>query len=311
MSYEVELRNKAYRIWQKCVEWSQKVKPDENGGGTTLDPIQKAEMASWSQIPSLFEPFAQLPDPDSGAFTTMIEDLKAAMSELSDGRILPPSKANQEGERISMVGDMKHMDVRNLVDGWTGSAAQNFINNFIKPFDAKIQSQFIAVYTLRGAVQAYQNVWRNARKDAMEVADKTLDALESDCSLGVSASVGLTVVASVAAVGTAFASGPVLPGVLVLQLISGAAQTGASMASEKKKEEVNISGADPLVIVPKLRQALTKLQKAIIEEQDEVHSVTQKNLGKLQAERKALIPLRPELAGATRGNIRHMIGNSY
>ncbi|GIG91239.1 hypothetical protein [Plantactinospora endophytica] len=310
MSYEVELRNKAHQIWKKCVEWAEKMQSKEDQPSPPLDAGQRAEMASWSQIPGLFEPFAQLPDPDSGAFQTMIEDLKAAMGELSDGKIMPHDKPNKQGEQIPMVGDMVHMDIRNLIDGWTGSASQAFIEFFIKPFPANLQSQFIAVHTLRSAIQAYQSVWRSARKDAMEVADKTLDSLESNCSAGLSASVALTVVASVAGVGTAFASGPLLPGVLVLQVIAGTAQVGAA-ASQEKKTEITISGADPLVIVPKLRQALTKLQESIIEEQDEVLKVTQENLKRLGAGKDALIPKEPQLHKVTRGNVRDIIGNSY
>lgn len=299
-----DIRGKANKILQKCNEWAQKIQSNR----TTLDAQQRAEMATWGQIPQLFEPFAQLPDPN-GAIKTLIDDLKGALTELSDGQLLPATKANKEGETISPVGDLKHMDVSTLVDGWTGSAAQNFTTNFIKPFPANVQSQFIAVYVMRSAIQAYQSVWKTARDDANKIADKTLKALEHDCSLGGSSAMALTVIGSVASVGTAFAGGPVVAGVLALELVAGVAQVGAQAAGQAK-EEVNISGSDPLIIVPKLKQALTKLTEHIKEEQNKVYTVISKDLSALQGGRSKLIPMRPELAGATRGNVHGMMGNA-
>lgn len=300
-----DLRGMAYKIWQKCNDWKTKVEAN----GQVFDAQQRAEMASWSQVPQLFEPYAQLPDPD-GPVKTIIDDLKGALTELSDGQLLPPNKANGEGETILPIGDLKHMNVTSLVDGWTGSAAQNFNTNFVVPFPAKVQSQFVAVYVMRSALQAYQSVWKNARHDVEEIAKKTLKALEHDCHFGFGGdAMAYTILGSVASVATVFAGGGVIGGVLLLEVIAGAAQVGAQAAGGDKPK-VDISGSDPLYIVPKLRKALDDLKKYINEEQDKVYAVLSRDLAQLNAHRDQLVPRKPELAGANRGNIHGFMGNA-
>lgn len=307
MSYDSDLRAKALQIYQKCVHYQEVLEK----GGNQITPEQRQEMAQWPQIPYLFEPFAQLPDPDAGVLANMLTDLRSAMAELSDGQILPAGKEDKHGETVNPVGDFSHMNVNTDFTGWTGSAAQNFVSNFINPFPVKVQSQFVAVYVLASAIKGYQAVWRNARADAMKIADKTLEALEHHCHFGGGAAMTLTVISAVAAVGTALVEGPVVPAVLVLEVVSAAGGVGGAAAGAGgDKQELDLSGGDAFSIVPKLRAALDKLRVAINQKQDDVYGVISKDFNNLQANTDKLIPAKPELATATKSNVKGMFGNA-
>ncbi|WP_027341567.1 hypothetical protein [Hamadaea tsunoensis] len=310
MSYDSDLRAKAVRIWQKCQQYQQVLEK----GGNQITPEQHQEMANWAQIPYLFEPFAQLPDPDAGVLVNMLNDLHSALAELSDGQILPSSsgKPDAHGESISPVGDMSHMNISTDLVGWTGNAARNFESGFIQPFPYKVQSQFVAVYVLVSAVKGYQAVWRAARADTMKIADKTLEALEHHCHFGGGgAAMALTVIGAVAAVGTALVEGPVAPAVLLLEVVSAGAGVGAAGAGGGgDSQKLDVSGADAFTVVPKLRAALETLKKAIVQKQDDVYKVLSGDLSQLEAGTDKLIPNKPELATGTRGNIKDLMGHA-
>lgn len=309
MSYESDLRGKAHKILQKCNEWAVKMQNDPH---TTLTPQQQAEMKTWSQIPSLFEPFAQLPDPE-GLIFNIIEELRGVMGELNDNKVLPPDKEKLTGSDIPFVGDIHLQSISTYIDDWTGSAAKNFNDNFVKTFPEKVQSKFHAAYVLRSACQAYQTVWKNGRKDAMEIANKALDAVDGGCELGGGdAAMVMTVVGSVAAVASAVVVGPVSAAVVALQVVAGAAQIGAAAAGgDKKSSEISISGPDPLTIVPKLRYALNKLKTEINKEQEKVFDIMEQNLSTLRDSKDKLVARRPQLAGANRGNVKILMGDAY
>jgi hypothetical protein len=103
-------------------------------------------------IEPLFKPFSRVPDPVG--YQPMIDDLSAAMHDLSGGHVdqdpidKNPYLANPTLEKIHTASD--------YLQDWSGQAAMQFKQKFLDPFPAVSANQFILTAILKAALEAHQ-----------------------------------------------------------------------------------------------------------------------------------------------------------
>ena len=214
----------------------------------------------YSDVPDLFKPFSQMPDPAS--YDQMIGDLRAVLHDLSNGETNADPLDVKEIYPAGVTILPKMSDADQKLGDWTGAAATAFKRNFLDPFPPICRNQFILVATLKGSLEAYQAMWASARTDIDKLAEATIDALDHadggccnsntwNVSFTVLSSVCAGVAATLAEVGTEGAATP-----LVLQLIGAASQVAAVTPPVGPKEDQKPSGETAVQITNVMKQGM-------------------------------------------------------
>lgn len=194
-------------------------------GGPVTDAQKQAVRQEYADIPSLFEPYAKLPDPQDyqSGITTLDQII---MKNICAGGTRQPD-ALTVGYSANFAISALNDSAKTRLSNWNGDAAQKFKANFLGHFTERAENLFVLAGVLKGGLQAEQSMWTQARTNIADIAKGTLDALDNlhTCSQG-DWTVGLTVAASILAILAALESDGAS---LSLTAVGAAAQVGAAV----------------------------------------------------------------------------------
>lgn len=229
-------------------------------------PTHEQEAVVWQQlriryadVPSYFAPLAEMPT--AAQFETVlnyglvaVELLATRAATIDAGRRLIPGSS-----------DLTKMElVAALLAEWTGGAADEFRDNFLRRFPAIASGQFALAVMLRDASTAHADIWGNAWADAETIAQATVDALNQLPHKHDKQELVLTVIGAVAGVLGAPVSGTVA---VTWALVAGASATAALGVPEDPPPGV-LGGDNVDEVIDNMRGAITELINRVIREED-------------------------------------------
>ena len=213
------------------------------------------EVASWfADLTEIFKELSQLPDPEP--IMSKADELKPAMTVLA-GR---PCDDLSEGTSYDQYEAYRHVgDTATYLDEWKGDAAIAFKANFAPAFQDVSVHEFRAVQSLKGALMAEAELWKQARKDVLQLiaeTDAALDDFEGSRDGAAEAAFALAVIGAIVAVAAVPATGGTSAALYWTMAGSALAVSGAvvSYPSEPKKE-LTIKGDSPHDICQSMREA--------------------------------------------------------
>lgn len=207
--------------------------------------------AEFSDLPDLFRPLSQMPDPDD--FKSQAAGLVTALERLAG-----PHGHDDFTDEASSYGPHAAYERYTKDDtgmDWTGDGAIAFRTNFLAPLERVVWNQFNIVASLRGSLLAEEDLWRKGRDDACQMiadANASLDALYEKNGNPVSGV--LTIIGAVVGVvaipftgGTSAALGWAAAGALI-------SVSGAAAGAPATKEPTKLQGNDPRELIASLRE---------------------------------------------------------
>ncbi|WP_182376158.1 hypothetical protein [Nocardioides sp. WS12] len=225
------------------------------------------EIASWfADLDEMFADLADLPDPAS--LISAAEGLEPALVQLAgpigqvdlgNGVQYPPQP------NFSRLPSMENY----LVD-WNGVAADNFKSNYLPKFAAVAHHEFHAVASLKSALLAAAEMWKQARLDVSNIIDECNSALDDydggkDSADAVMALGIIGAIVAVAAVPFTGGSSAVLYWTLAGSALT---VTGAVVGNPPEpKKELDIKGDSPAEICQSLREGISDMKIQWIEDE--------------------------------------------
>ncbi|MFI5959733.1 hypothetical protein [Cryptosporangium sp. NPDC051539] len=310
MRHAADIRDKAAL---ETIKEQRRPPYDRTGNPRTADERRDTLAASrkivlaqgLAEIPSLFQPFAEMPDP--AGFLPMrdrADDLAAALS--GSARTTNPL---YETIYLASLAYSEMADVRTALDRWHGPAANAFRANFLSPFPFRLGNQFVIALLVRGALDAEREIWTRARTDIDQIAHGTMHALDAldDCSK-FEWTMTFTVLASVAAT----AAVPLSAGgslALAVALVGGSSQVIAAYAPEDPTKS-QYTGKTVDAVLDNMREAITKLRSGIHLQETKVANVLRTAVEGMRGRRDIFVAPRPDLIAATRATIREDLGDA-
>lgn len=241
-----------------------------------------------------FEPYTRIPDPQT--FNWMIEELGKAVEGLSSGDGLGNPL---HGGHVLANPDLNEMlSAESALDSWNGQAAADFKENFLHPFSSISSNQFHMMVTMKGALEAYQAVCEEARKDIKRIADATVLVLDHarDCNAA-DWTEFLQVAGAVAAVGgAAVTTGP---GAGFAMIGAFAAIGGAAQAHVQRGESssVSVSGDTVAAVIESMRNSVDTLTAEIAATQKRITDAVLKSTTLVQEKHDYFAFPKPQFAG--------------
>lgn len=318
MSFE-QLMTHARDIQRRAIEeelelMRRRIGDDEDGVFDLEAPVESMRPQierKYADVTSLFQPFAEMPDPSS--FDGVINQLSQVLGILSAGEAGDAAKDPVNGTifpanpKLTKVGGTE-----SYIEDWTGPAASAFKSEFIDPFPAVVQNQFIVASVLKSALEAQREIWKNARADIDKIAEDVLTALDRmhDCGKN-KWTMTFTVMASVAAI----AAVPLTAGASTFALglavtAVGAASQVAAAAAPDDPPAIQFSGESPEVIILQMRRAIQKLYEGIADQEAKIADAMQKTNSLVDQHRDMFVTKQPALSRGHPGNIRDLMGYS-
>jgi hypothetical protein len=252
-------------------------------------------------VEPLFKPFSQIPDP--AKYQPMIDDLSAAMHDLSSGRTdsdpidKDPYLANPTLDKIHTASD--------YLQDWTGQAAMVFKQKFLDPFPSISTNQFILTSILKAALEASQAMWASTRNDIDKIAHATMDAFDNKCCDKNKWNVSFTVLSSIGAIGAAIltvtTAGAGAP--LALTVIGAAAQVGATLPPDSLSDPPKGGGESALQITNSMKAAVDQLTSVVQKAESEIARHVQAITGLVNQSTGYFVAARPALATVPQGEI--------
>lgn len=252
----------------------------------------------FADIPAMFAPFAAMPDPAD--FGGMRDGLLAAMHKLSTGQT-PTDPITGLGVEANITLDAMG-GVGDALRDWHGRAATAFTLGFVEPFPSFTRNQFMLTAILKGAIEAEQEIWKNARANADKIAHDAITALEhmDDCGKN-DWTMAFTVGASVAAVAAMVVTGGTA--VVALTVVGAASQVAAASAPDDPPR-TQFSGETSEAVISQVRSALTQLTTEIVSQEQKIASAMGSCRAYVAGNRASFVAPRPALADATAGTVR-------
>lgn len=256
----------------------------------------------YEDVPDLFRPFSQMPDPLR--CDPLIEDLRVLMAQLCPS---PQTNPTDVRENFLANPELARMtDVSQSLEGWFGSAAQEFKGKFVDPFPAIAGNQFVLASVIRSAMQAYKALWASAWHDIDAIATTTIAALNADpCCDSTTWNFEFTVAASIASIAgvavSAVTDGLAAP--FAIAVVGALAQSAGADPPAAVRERDGHSGGTALQITNAMKSAMTKLVGTIRETEQRIQRSLQAAQTLVTENRDLFVAARPALADATPGNV--------
>lgn len=304
MSFE-QLMAHAREIQRRAIEeeikiFRQEAAKQEGSTGASVEvvvqQIRPEIEKRYSDVPSLFQPFADMPEPQ--AFDGLINELGQALNKLSSGET-PKDPINGTIYPANPVLN-ELSGAESYIENWTGQAAQQFKSEFIDPFPSIVSNQFIVATVLKAALEAEKEIWVTARNDIDKIAHDVLEALDRmhDCGKN-EWTMTFTVIASVAAI----AAVPVTGGASLAITAVGAASQVVAAAAPEDPPKIQFSGETPGPIISQMREAIKK-EIELIGQAEQKIADAMKGAGSVVSGNMSLfVAKEPALAGADTSNI--------
>lgn len=217
-------------------------------GPPVSDAQKQAIRQEYADIPGLFQPYANLPDPQDYQYG--ITTLDQIMKTICAGGTRQPDQLTMgysANFAISGLGSA----ASGRLSGWKGNAATNFKTNFLGQFSLRAENLFVLAGVLKGGLQAEQSMWTQARANITGIATGTLDALDNigTCGQG-NWTVGLTMASSIAQILAAIESDGAS---LFLTAVGAATQIAAAVPGTPSQP-----GGTAEQIISGMRQLITQ-----------------------------------------------------
>jgi hypothetical protein len=316
VSYEQLMRHAADirdRAAMEAIK-EQRLPPHDRTGNPRTDEERSDALAASRQkvlgqgladIPSLFQPFVEIPSP--AAFAGPQGRAEGAAAALATGA-QSTSPLDGTGYPVSLAHS-EIQDVRTVLARWHGPAATEFRTNFLTPFPERLTNQFMTALLLRGALDAEREIWSRARTDIDEIAHGTLHALDAldDCTK-FEWTMTFTVLASVATVAAFPVSAPAFA--LSVTLVGASSQVVAAAAPDDPPR-TEYSGRTVNAVLDNMRDAIARVTTAINDQETRIAEALTAGLASLRAERSKFVAPRPHLVGVTRSSVREEFGDAF
>lgn len=273
---------------------------------------QRIRGVLFEDIPELFQPFVDTPDP--AGFDAAISYANGAADLLSLGGYTDPTL---EDRQITDVGGPTYLghpvlaeynNVRESLSRWQGEAAGEFRRAYLNSFEVRLSNQFQVAIAVRAALEAEREIWKRTRTDVDNLAHgilHALDALDAFCTKD-EWTMTFTVTASIVSVGATVVSP--LAGAVTLAIIGGASQVAAAAPfPEADKQTYSAKTAEG--VIDNLREAITRLRLHIADQEQVIAGKLTGNQDVVAGSRNSLLAPRPALADATRATMHEELGD--
>lgn len=237
------------------------------------DAQKQAIRQQYADIPSLFQPFANLPDPqDYQSGITTLDRIIMKNICASDTR---PADQLTLGHSANFAISGLGSAASGRLSAWKGNAATNFKTNFLGQFSMRAENLFVLAGVVKGGLQAEQSMWTQARANITHIATGTLDALDNigTCSQG-DWVVGLTVASSIAQILAAIESEG---GSLALTAVGAATQVGAAVPGTPSQP-----GGNAEQIIAAMRQLISQFGQQLTSTLNLITSRLQASSGQVE-----------------------------
>jgi hypothetical protein len=297
MSFE-QLMQHAKDIKDKAVDKEgieqAKINAQSTGGQGIPPPVDyDAIERKYADIEQLFDPFSKLPNP--AHYDSMVDDLRAAMGDLSAGQLTAdpitsqPFTANPKLDKMTTAGG--------YLQDWSGEAAMKFKEDFVDTFKSISNNQFVLLATMKGALDAHRAMWASARKDIDDIAHNTKSALDNAGGCGKNQwSFAFSVLSAVVAIGGVCATGG--GAAIPLAAVGAAASAGGATVAG-----INASGDSAETIVNSMRQAIQQLTQHIGEVEAQIEDSVHRITDTVNGHKSLFVAARPQLDGMSDGEL--------
>lgn len=275
--------------------------PKDSSTGIPLTAAQKADITSYldTSYSWIVPSFTQFSHPDPADADGMLQDLLEARTILAPGLAdvkvddvtkagtwTRPTKAVKEqldvpiNERMNLLnGDVK---------GWHGLGAQAFNRHLLAPLKTSIDYQHDVVFMLAAGIMGHQKIHQHARKDIMNIGHTTVQVLDTldprPCHGGKALPVTLTVLAALAGIGAAVATG----GTAIVLGIAGAAAGGAAGLFPGGDDDSSSAGKNHKIHGDSPAKVLSSMNRMIIHLLTDIDTVEKRVADKLNGASKVL-----------------------
>jgi uncharacterized protein YukE len=261
----------------------------------------KLEQRCFVEVPNLFQPFTQIPDPKS--FDSGINTLKQALAKLCTGQDTRDPISTNGGTYLANRVLDEMTGSGDLIESWTGKAAMEFKSNFIDPFPSVVRNQFILVSALKSALEAEQAMWDAARHNIDDIAEQTnkaLDGMHKSCSSHEWA-ITFTTVAAITGV---LAAIPTFGGSVAITISAvGAVAWVAAAAPPEDAPKLKVGGGEVNAVLDSLNRAVTDATRLINETEARIAKSVSGILDTIHGNQDYFVAKRPGLVGSTKNNI--------
>lgn len=257
MTY-ADLMSNANQIQQQLTQLAMgEAEQQRNTGRETapMSPAQQQAIADqYADVPSLFQPYADLPDPQD--YQSGVDTYTSIMQSIcvSAGSAADPIDSGQlyiGNTTVAKVGNTDSVTIAT----WNGVAADAFRRNFLGPFNTRGQNLFVLAGVLKAGLEAEQHMWAAARDNIDKIATGTLDVLDNQGSCDQNGwNITFTVISSLAAVGAAVVTDGAS---LALTAVAATAQAAAVVPPPSLSK--NYQGATADQINANMRDAINIL----------------------------------------------------
>lgn len=257
----------------------------------------------FADVPHLFDDFSMLPDP--AGFDNDITMVSAVMDDLCAHATADPILGIQHPintELSVMAGTTAGQpETATVLQRWDGLASEAFLRNFVTPFPDRTANQFTCASVLLNALKAEAELWKRARLNIADIAEKTKNGLDhyADCGKN-DWTVGLSVVGAVVTIASAIATGGTSL-VVGLAAVGAAGTVASTVAGTSDSPPSDRYGGESVeAVINSCRKAVADLKTAIKEQEQKVVDAMTKSVGIVEAHKSDFIAPRPSLADGSR-----------
>ncbi len=292
-----ELGNKTYEAINRYIRLGR--------NPTFVEQAQaKLRQRCFVELPALFEPYRQLPDPAD--FTNMINYLRDGLRQLCVGQdTRDPISA--QGDIYLANGALDELPAAaSLIQAWTGNAATEFKKQYIDHFPSLVHNQFILVSALKAALEAEQAHWARARVDVTNLVEAGINAVDAldDCTPKEWA-VAFTALAALTGVILAIPTGGsslAVAAEITISVIGAAAWVTAALPPAGGPT-ITISGNNGYAILDSMQSAVQTMTIGLNQQEEEIAASIRRLTGTFRSHPDSFVARRPALAGATAATI--------
>jgi len=223
--------------------------------------------SAWREaIHEAFDPWLQVPDP--AAFRSKINAARQAAQTLGTSTSTDGDGADIEliAGNVRLSGDLTYLNAE--ISQFNGQTVDAFHRAYVARLPVVISGQWSAAVVLGVGLTAEQEIWRRAREDLLEIADRAREAMEAAAEGGGGGfGMLLKVLGAVASAATIFVTGGT-GGAVIGGISTSLGILGSFIpADEGGSQELEFGADEPDEVLDKIRDGLNKLNEAIFDEE--------------------------------------------
>lgn len=299
MSFEEDVMYLANSIKDKAI-W--RTVERKEGHATNLYAPYGPE-GYYAPIVDMFRPYSQMPDP--AGHDAIVEQIMETMRLISPGAAGPdPLRPVPANPNLGMIPGSE-----SYLEQWTGRAAVEFKQRFLDPFPYLNANQYLLVSMLYGAMDAQARMWENARRDILEIGNKTLNALNASdpflCWGGKKGptTVVLTTIEAIASIAAVFMPAASVGARVGIEIVAVAASAAANLAPDERGPTVDMAGEYTWDIIAAMASAIRLLNSQIYQAELKIRLAMQAAIKLVDDNPDLFVAPRPALTTATAATI--------